>query len=259
MTHYIHDEKNNRIEGMSKEEIYALLAAAIQQGQLPSVDADTAFVTMFKSIVDGKTYKMAFCTQAQYNQLEAQGLLEVNAYYVITDDETYDDLIVYIDSIKSKIENDLEATINGINERLTNVENEFKNSTLNATATTASSNCTFSIISTTKNVVAKAGSIVLVEYDITAELYFESGFTSTGTAIGNINITIPSNFRPSIETPLSFDYSTSDVSFMTNVTASTTKLNPNGTMTITCQGDYSATIEAQATFTIRLYGTYTTL
>ena len=53
MTHYIHDEKNNRIEGMSKEEIYALLAAAIQEGQLPSVDEDTAFVTMIKSIVDG--------------------------------------------------------------------------------------------------------------------------------------------------------------------------------------------------------------
>lgn len=105
MTHYIHDEKNNRIEGMSKEEIYALLAEAIQTGQLPSVDEDTAFVTMFKSIVDGKTYKMAFCTQAQYNQLEAQGLLVADAYYIITDDETYDELVAIINENTTDIEN----------------------------------------------------------------------------------------------------------------------------------------------------------
>lgn len=103
MAHYIHDDNNNRIEGLSKEEIYALLAEAIQTGQLPSVDEDTAFVTMFKSIVDGETYKMAFCTQAQYNQLEAQGLLVANAYYIITDDESYDDIVTALADLQDQI------------------------------------------------------------------------------------------------------------------------------------------------------------
>lgn len=119
MTHYIHDEKNNRIEGLSKEEIYALLAAAIQQGQLPSVDADTAFVTMFKSIVDGQTYKMGFCTQAQYNAMEAGGTLEANALYIITDDTSYDDIITYIDNIKA----DLLDAIGANAANITNLEN----------------------------------------------------------------------------------------------------------------------------------------
>ena len=99
MAHYVHDEKNNRIEALSKEETYALLAEAIQEGELPSVDEDTAFVTMFKSIVDGKAYKMGFCTQAQYNQLEAQGLLVADAYYIITDDTTLEDILAEIPTL----------------------------------------------------------------------------------------------------------------------------------------------------------------
>lgn len=121
MAHYVHDEKNNRIEALSKEEIYALLAEAIQEGELPSVDEDTAFVTMFKSIVDGKTYKMAFCTQAQYNQLEAQGLLVADAYYIITDDETYDDLETAINNNTSSI-NQNASDISGLDTRVSNVE-----------------------------------------------------------------------------------------------------------------------------------------
>lgn len=124
MAHYIHDEKNNRIEGMSKEEIYALLDAAIQQGQLPSVDADTAFVTMFKSIVDGKTYKMGFCTQAQYNELEAQGLLVADAFYIITDDKTYDDIETYLENLTAEddqLKDTLAALANLINTKKINI------------------------------------------------------------------------------------------------------------------------------------------
>ena len=109
MAHYIHDEKNNRIEGMSKEEIYALLAAAIQSGELPSVDEDTAFVTMFKSIVDGKTYKMAFCTQAQYNELKDNNELVADAYYIITDDTSYNDLIQYIATVLRALNDEVAA------------------------------------------------------------------------------------------------------------------------------------------------------
>lgn len=113
MAHYAHDENNNRIETLSKEEVYALLAAAIQQGQLPSVDEDTAFVTMIKSIVDGKPYKIGFCTQAQYNELAAQGLLEADALYVITDDETYDDIETALTNLSNDIDVLQTALTNG--------------------------------------------------------------------------------------------------------------------------------------------------
>lgn len=114
MPHYAHDDNNNRIETLSKEEIYALLAAAIQQGQLPVLEQDTAFVTMLKSIVDGKAYKVAFCTQAQYNELEATGQLQADTYYYITDDESYDDII---DAIAA-----MQANITDLDTRVTTLE-----------------------------------------------------------------------------------------------------------------------------------------
>ena len=92
MANYAHDDLNNRVETLSKEEIYALLADAIEQGQLPSVDTPNAFVTMVKSIVDGQPYKIGFCTQAQYNELKAEDELEDNALYFITDDTTLEEL-----------------------------------------------------------------------------------------------------------------------------------------------------------------------
>ena len=117
MATYGHDEKNNRIETMTKQEIYALLAEAIQEGQLPQVDQDTAFVTMFKSIVDGKAYKMAFCTQAQYNELEANDELETDALYIITDDASYDDLVTALNNLSNDIESVAE-TLSVLNEAL---------------------------------------------------------------------------------------------------------------------------------------------
>lgn len=116
MPNYAHDDNNNRIETLSKEEIYALLAAAIQQGQLPILEQDTAFVTMLKSILDGKAYKVAFCTQAQYNELEAEELLEADTYYFITDDTSYDDIVETIDNIL--------VDINNLDSRVTTLESK---------------------------------------------------------------------------------------------------------------------------------------
>ena len=121
MAHYVHDEKNNRIEALSKEETYALLAEAIQEGELPSVDEDTAFVTMFKSIVDGKAYKMGFCTQAQYNQLEAQGLLVADALYFITDDTTLEDILALISTqLATKVDQQYINIDDGITQSISN-------------------------------------------------------------------------------------------------------------------------------------------
>ena len=104
MPNYAHDDNNNRIETLSKEEVYALLAAAIQQGQLPVLEQDTAFVTMVKSIIDGQAYKMAFCTQAQYNELVAQGQVQNNTMYYITDDTTLSDIETFINDLADYVD-----------------------------------------------------------------------------------------------------------------------------------------------------------
>ena len=102
MAHYIHDDLNNRIEGLSKEEIYALIDEVIASGELPT-DAQTAFVTALKSIVDGNPYKIGFCTTAEYNELAAQGELVEDALYIITDDSTYDDLVAAITAMQTAL------------------------------------------------------------------------------------------------------------------------------------------------------------
>lgn len=104
MSNYARDELNNLVETLSKEEIYSLLAAAIEQGKLPSVDTPTAFVTMIKSIVDGKAYKQAYCTQAQYNELVAEGLVQANTVYYITDDDSYNELVNAINNNANQIQ-----------------------------------------------------------------------------------------------------------------------------------------------------------
>lgn len=104
MIHGYNDTNKNKVEVLSKEEVYALLAEAIQEGQLPVVPQATAFVTMIKSIVDGRAYKIGFCTQATYNELVAQGELETNALYVITDDDTYDELEATITQLEENVE-----------------------------------------------------------------------------------------------------------------------------------------------------------
>lgn len=248
MAHYVHDEKNNRIEALSKEETYALLAAAIQQGQLPSVDEDTAFVTMFKSIVDGKTYKMGFCTQAQYNQLEAGGLLETDAYYIITDDTSYNDLLIEIENLIEEIET------NNVIDKISTIDN----ATISVVAGTTIPRCSIFAL-TSKRVVARAGAIVVVECDMTVTLTMTSSTAVSGTASGSVTLTMPAGFRPAIAIPLTTSLDGQPIGDLTNYHISTSKLSTNGNCNITFEGDYSSTTSAETTFNIRTYGTYTTL
>lgn len=118
MANYARDELNNLVETLSKEEIYALLAAAIEQGKLPSVDTPTAFVTMIKSIVDGKAYKQAYCTQAEYNQIVAEGLVQPNTVYFITDDNNYYELVNLINQLEQTV-NRYTISLDDINSNVT--------------------------------------------------------------------------------------------------------------------------------------------
>jgi len=91
MAHYVHDENHNRIAAYSAEEVLSVLAQAIEDGDLDHITADAAFITRLKSIADGKTYFVAFLTQAEYNALVQADELEENTLYYITDDTTISD------------------------------------------------------------------------------------------------------------------------------------------------------------------------
>ncbi len=106
---FVLDENNNRHEALDKEGVEALLAEAIQSGQLPSVDDDTAFVTKLKDPHTGLTHRVAFLTQAKYNELKANQQLIAGAYYFITDDTTADDLEDHMDQIDENVDHAMDA------------------------------------------------------------------------------------------------------------------------------------------------------
>lgn len=89
---FVIDENNNKIEAYDKEGVLAVLSKAIKDGSLSGISADAGFVSKLKCCVTGGTSKVAFVTQAKYNELKASnGLLE-NCLYYITDDTTAEDM-----------------------------------------------------------------------------------------------------------------------------------------------------------------------
>lgn len=124
MGYFLHDEKHNRIEGLSKEQIYDVLAAAIQSGELP-LNPDQAFITQIKSDVDNKTYKIAFCTNAKYLELKAAGELIEDCLYIITDEDPYTDLANAIDSLQANVTYIIEPALQNHDTRITALENKF--------------------------------------------------------------------------------------------------------------------------------------
>ncbi len=89
---YVVDDKKNLIEAYDKEGVLSLLAQAIQDGSLEGITADSAFISKIKCCVSGITNKIAFVTQAKYNELLQDNKIESNTYYYITDDTTAEDI-----------------------------------------------------------------------------------------------------------------------------------------------------------------------
>lgn len=123
---YVFDDDKNKHEGLSKEQIYAVLEQVIEDGDLEHVEPDSAFVSKFKNRVDGGTYGFAFCTQAQYNAMEQAGTLEQNVLYFITDDEEYEALSEAIEDLKTRVES-AEDSIVDFAGRLADAEEDVAN------------------------------------------------------------------------------------------------------------------------------------
>ena len=126
MKHIIDDADKNKYEAYTKEEVLEVIQEAISSGELP--EEINGLVLTFKNPVYNQAYKIAFCTQAKYNELVAGGLIEENCYYFITDDTSYDDLENAIATLQSGVNQhtndieDIKEDISDINDDITSLD-----------------------------------------------------------------------------------------------------------------------------------------
>lgn len=105
MKHLFDDQDKNKYEAYTKQEVLELLQEVIQSGELP--EELNGLVITLKNPIDNLGYKIAFCTQAKYNELQQAGEVEANCYYYITDDTSWDDFIDEVNGIIATMQNDI--------------------------------------------------------------------------------------------------------------------------------------------------------
>lgn len=88
MAFYVICDDDSKHEGMTKEQILAAIAQAIEKGSIGNID--TGFVTKLKEQNSGCAVTIWVGTQAQYNAIAEKA---VNCLYIITDDTTGEDLV----------------------------------------------------------------------------------------------------------------------------------------------------------------------
>lgn len=110
MKHIFDDTDKNKYEALDKAETLAAIQQIIEQGEIPSTLLNGVALTL-RNPIDDVDYKIAFCTQAKYNELEQGGELESNCYYYITDDTSWDDFVEYVEGLLTTMQNDFNARI----------------------------------------------------------------------------------------------------------------------------------------------------
>ena len=183
MKHLYNDVDKNKYEAYDKAEVLALIQEMAESGELP--EEVNGLVITLKNYIDNQAYKIAFCTQAKYNELEAAGSLETNCYYFITDDTSYDDIISTLNNLNGGLNeatddiDDINEDITTINQRLDDLGFEEGSFTFtNASSTTASTNS-----------IKKQGKRCIANLGVT--------FTATSSTI---YISVPSAFKPKSNT-----------------------------------------------------------
>lgn len=185
MKHLFDDVDKNKYEAYDKAEVLALIQEVAESGELP--DEINGLVITLKNYIDNQAYKIAFCTQAKYNELEASGTLETNCYYFITDDTSYDDIVESLNNINGGLTDanneidDINDGIDVINQRLDELGFDEGSFTFtNASSTTASTNS-----------IKKQGKRCIANLTLT--------FTATSQTM---YINVPSGFRPKASTSI---------------------------------------------------------
>lgn len=104
-TVYVICDQNCKFEGMTKEQIYAAIMQAVNEGTIGDIDA--GFITTVKTIND-VSIKFFYGTQAAYNELTEEQ--KENLVASITDDTTTDDLYNSIQILSESVDEALKES-----------------------------------------------------------------------------------------------------------------------------------------------------
>jgi hypothetical protein len=97
--YYARCEQGCLFETMTKEQILAAIAQAVETGSITDIDA--GFITTIKELNRGTGLKFWFGTTAEYNAITEK---DANCYYIKTDDTTAADTDAAIKELKEMIE-----------------------------------------------------------------------------------------------------------------------------------------------------------
>lgn len=119
---YVICDANCKFEGMTKEQIYAAILQAVNEGTIG--DIDSGFVQTIKTI-NGIGLKFFLGTQAEYEALTDEE--KENLFAIITNDTTKEGIIKAITELQINL-NDLNKNLNDLNENLLNGDFKVKKS-----------------------------------------------------------------------------------------------------------------------------------
>ena len=97
---------NCRHETLTKEEIITAIANAVQSGDIGDIDA--GFITTIKEQNGGEGLRFWVGTMAAYNALTEKS---ADILYIVTDDTTLNDIEVFIEDIKTTLDNIVEGEV----------------------------------------------------------------------------------------------------------------------------------------------------
>lgn len=107
MPYYVYDDNNNKYEGLTKEQILALIQTAQSGGRLIP-DTQTAVFGAIKETNKNTALTFWVGTQAEYNALANH---QNGCFYIITDDDSVAGM--------QELVNDLDATVTALNSAVT--------------------------------------------------------------------------------------------------------------------------------------------
>ena len=105
---YVICDQNCKLEGMTKEQIYAAILQAVNEGTIGNIDA--GFITTIKTI-NGLPLKFFVGEQSAYDELTAEQ--KSNLFAIITNDTTKDGINKAIEQLQTDLEELLEGLENG--------------------------------------------------------------------------------------------------------------------------------------------------
>lgn len=117
ISYYVLDDNDCKHISLTKEQIYAAIAEAIETGTI--TDVDTGFVTKIKEMNADKLLSFWIGSSAQYNTLAK----DPNTLYILTDESTLGDAVEQVDALATQLDVFMTNTTNIEDELATDISN----------------------------------------------------------------------------------------------------------------------------------------